>query len=142
MPPKGPPYSQVHRPPKLPKKDFGRSRTRQSEANAADINQIMQKYVRTGIIPVSDRQGFFADVSQMGDYRTAMDNVMKADKFFMQLPAEVRAKFDNDPAKFLDVCADESRRDELVELGLLEKPGEEPAPEAPAEAPPETPVVE
>ena len=101
--------------------DTGRkSRTRQADAAGVDINAIMKKYEKTGVLPVQGREAFYADVSQMGDYRTALEQVRMANDAFMQLPAAVRSKFDNEPALFLDFCSDDSNRAEMVEMGLIE----------------------
>ena len=37
----------------------------------------------------------------------------------MELPAKVRARFDNDPQMFLEFVASEDNRQEAVELGLI-----------------------
>lgn len=119
-------------------------RTRQSERDSADINQIVARYVKTGEIPVSDRAQMFADVSEMPDYRTALDNVLFAQGLFEAQPAKVRKEFDNDPAKFLDFCSDPENQDRMREMGLLPEDGpvlpvEEPAADAPAEPSPDSP---
>jgi phage internal scaffolding protein len=44
---------------------------------------------------------------------------MAAQDSFLALPAKVRARFDNDPALFVDFASDEANRDELKALGLL-----------------------
>lgn len=134
----------------LPKKDakyFGKSKTRQSEKKYADINAIMRKYRTTGVLPPQTRQGFFADVSKVGDYREAIARVDQANEMFMNLDASIRTKFDNDPATFLDYVADPGNLDSLQELGLISPdveappPVEKNAPVAPVEPeakPPET----
>lgn len=114
------PYDKVNRPPKVPFKEYGPGRTRQSEAKACDINNIISRYKKTGVLPPASRQGLFMDVSQVGDYREAVTRVNMAQTAFMQLPAKVRSKFDNDPALFLDFCSDPGNREEMVELGLIE----------------------
>lgn len=109
-------------PPKVRVSDFGKSRTRQSEAAATNINAIMRKYEKTGLLPKGDaRQAFYADVSEMGDYRTALENVRLAEESFMELPATLRREFQNDPAEFLDFCSDPTNRDKMAEMGLIEK---------------------
>ena len=113
-------YSPIDPPPKVVIKEWGKGRTRQSEAAATDINNIMKKYEKTGLLPSLDREAFFADVSTMVDYRTALHHVDKAQKAFMSLPAGVRTKFSNDPAEFLDFVSDEENRPEMVEMGLIE----------------------
>lgn len=126
-------YHAYDQPPKVRMSDWGESRTRQSEAAALDINNIMKKYEKTGVLPVIGREGFFADVSQMPDYRGALESVRLADEVFMELPAGVRSKFQNDAAEFLDFCSNPDNRDEMVEMGLLEAP--DVALEVPAEVP-------
>lgn len=114
-------YTAYNPPPAVRMSNWGASRTRQSEAEACDINAIMRRYEKTGVLPVEGREAFFADVSNMPDYRTALDHVHEARRYFMTLPADVREKFGNDPAGFLDFVADPDNRDEMVELGLLEE---------------------
>ncbi len=118
---------------------WGKGKTRQSEAKATNINTILAQYDRTGLLPQDGREALFVDVSEMPDYRTSLDWIRSADEMFMQLPATLRARFDNEPAEFLDWTSDPANRDEMVELGLLPKPDVvepvvEPAPE-PAAAP-------
>ena len=55
--------------------DYGPSLARQSEKAYSDINVIMRKYVKTGVLPPQTREGFFADVSKVGDYREALARV-------------------------------------------------------------------
>lgn len=102
-------------------KKFGQSLTRQSEMRNADINLIMAKYEKTGVLPPATREGFFADVSQVGDYRDALNRVERADKYFLHLPAAIRKKFDNDPAAFLDYVSDKDNLAEIEEMGLIAK---------------------
>lgn len=123
-------YSAYDPPPKVRLRDFGKMITRQSEAAAVDVNRIVGQFVKTGVLPQVQAQALFADVSEMTDYRDALHQVELADKMFMSLPAKVRAKFENDPATFLDFCSDPQNREELEGLGLVEKapvePGEPP----------------
>lgn len=109
------------RPPAVKLDGFGKSRTRQSEAAACDINNIMAKYEKTGVIPQDQREAFFSDVSEMADYRTSLDQIRVADGYFMSLPAKVRSEFANDTATFLDALQDPESLDLLKELGIVEK---------------------
>ena len=96
------------------------SLTKQSEAEACDINNIVRRYAGTGALPSTNRAAFFADVSEMGDYREALDRIREAQNAFMELPSDLRKRFKDDPAEFLDFCADPDNREEMVELGLIE----------------------
>lgn len=109
-----------------------KSLTRQAGAEEADINFIMKRYEKTGVLPLETQERVFADVSELGSFREAMDVVRAAEESFMSLPARVRARFENDPVAFVDFCSDPGNRDELVQLGLVE-PAAEAAPVAPAE---------
>lgn len=113
-------YTALDRPEKVKLVCKEKTRTRQSEKKDCDINVIMARFEKTGVLPVDSRPMFFADVSEVGDYRTALDRVRQADEFFMSLPAAVRSRFANDAAEFLDFVSDPSNADELVKMGLIE----------------------
>lgn len=132
-------YTAIDPPPKPVITRFGKTRTRVSEQDSVDVNKIVARYEKTGVLPVEGREAFYADVSNMGDYRTALEQVRMADEAFMQLPAALRARFDNDAAAFLDFTSDPANRAEMAELGLiepLESPADVPAsPEPPVDVP-------
>ena len=132
-------YSAYNPPPKVERDVGGPSMARQEDKDSVDINKIVAKYHVTGVLPPNRDAGIYADVSQMGDYRTAVDQVMKADELFMQLPSDMRKKFDNDAAAFLDFVSDDANHDEMVEMGLVAKPSPEPSSSAPAGAGSESP---
>lgn len=100
----------------------GESLTKQSEAAACDINRIMAKYERTGVLShVAENVGFYADVSNVPDYQAALAVVESAQGLFASIPAEIRARFDNDPAQFLHFVSDPANKPELVKLGFLKE---------------------
>lgn len=131
-------YNAVERPPKVRLEGFEKTRTKQSEAAACDINTIMARYEKTGILPQVNAQPFYADVSELVDYRQVVEDVRRAEEYFMQLPADLRGEFGNDPAAFLEFVADPANVPQLEEMGLLEsdkKGSPEPVPVTPAEPP-------
>lgn len=101
--------------------DRERSRTKQSFKAECDINNIMRKFEKTGLIEHQARfQGRYGDFTNLPQsYHEAVNQVLEAEEMFMTLPAKVRAHFDNDPGSFLAAVDDPARREELVELGLL-----------------------
>lgn len=111
-----------------------KSLTRQSEAAACDINEIMKRAEQTGLLPLEMRVPTYGDVSELGSFREAMEVVGRATEAFMALPVKVRKRFSNDPVEFVDFCSDPANRGELESLGLVEKAA---APVAPAVAPAE-----
>lgn len=98
----------------------GPGRTKQEFKDECDVNNIIRRYTRDGFLAhVAQGVPRFLDVSEVGDFRQAIDQVRAATAFFEGLPAKVRAKFKNDPTKFIDE-AGQMTRDELRELGLAE----------------------
>lgn len=94
----------------------GPSLTKQSEARACDVNEIVRKYDRTGVIThLQSAQAVFADVSEVGSYLDAVQQVESAQEAFMDLPSGLRAHFANDPARFIDwsTTATQEEREDL-----------------------------
>jgi phage internal scaffolding protein len=50
-----------------------------------------------------------------------MNRVIAAQDEFEALPAQIRARFDNDPANLIEFLENENNRPEAEELGLVEK---------------------
>jgi len=95
------------------------SRTVQSEKDACDINRILERFRKTGQIShVASRMPVFGDVSEIGDFREAVERVERTRDWFVHLPAKVREKFANDPVALMDAISDPARHDELKALGL------------------------
>lgn len=86
-----------------------------------DINTILQKFSITGILPEAPISPRYGDFSGISDYHTALNRVIAAQEEFEGLPAQIRARFDNDPAKLIEFLNDEANRPEAEELGLVEK---------------------
>lgn len=125
----------------------GESRTHQSFKKECDINEIMRKYERQGILShVNKYGGQYGDFVSAPDYHTAMNVMMEAEEMFGALPAKVRAKFANDPAAFLEFAQNPDNLEEMRELGLARrseselpdpvKPGPPPAADEPQEGAP------
>lgn len=98
-------------------------KTRQEDAKAADINVIMGQLAR-GIVPAS-REGVFADVSEIGDFRQMMEDVRRGKEAFESLDASVRAAFGNDAAAFVEAFQSEEGVAKLKELGVVAPTEEE-----------------
>lgn len=109
---------------------------RQADAASCDINNIVKQFDKTGTLPMVDVNALYADVSTIGDYRSALEQVALADEYFMALPPKVRERFGNDPAEFLDFTSKPENRKELLEmLGLPADKPAEPAAIPPVVAP-------
>ena len=102
------------------------SRTKQSDADNCEINNIMAKYARTGAINhFNKHQGQYGDATGH-DFHTAMNIVTDAQEMFDDLPSKLRNKFANSPAEFLDFVQNEENIPQMAELGLLNTSPETP----------------
>lgn len=86
-----------------------------------DINTILQKFSITGILPEAPLSPRYGDFSGISDYHTALNRVIAAQDEFEALPAQIRARFDNDPAKLIEFLDNDANRPEAEELGLVAK---------------------
>lgn len=96
------------------------SLTVQDGADECDINFIVKKFGITGELPVGLVAPTFGDFVGINDYQSALHAISEADKAFMEMPADVRSRFDNDPQKFVAFCSDEANASEMASLGLLD----------------------
>lgn len=111
------------------------SMTHQEFQDECDINRIMDRYMRTGVLsdPMSMRKPMtYGDFSDLGDYQSNMNKVVEAREVFDRLPAKVRERFGNSPAALLSFVMDENNRDEAISLGILQ--GKESVTSTPVEA--------
>lgn len=102
------------------------SKAQQNQKEEADINTIVRRFGVTGVLPQGARPVFFGEFEGIFDYRTAMDSVIRAQKAFGSLPAEVRKRFGNDPQEFVAFCSDEKNVEELRRMGLAKPKVESP----------------
>lgn len=94
--------------------------TKQAHKDECDINRILRQYQRTGIIThVQSARPSYTDLPSDVDFQASMHVLMQAEEAFSNLPARVRAHFDNDPGRFLAAFSDEKQADQLREFGLL-----------------------
>jgi len=124
-----------------PTVDTGPGLTKQSMAKDTDINLIMAKYQKTGLVNfVNENQGEYMEAPEM-DFHQAIDYIAKSKELFDEMPSTLRKRFNNDPGEFLDFVHDPNNADEMVSLGLAKRVNEAPA-AAPAETAETTPEVE
>lgn len=98
------------------------SMTQQHQKDEVDVNNIMRRYVKTGVIDhVNRNQPFYGDVPAH-TYHEAIEQVRKADEMFLELPSAVRKFFDNDPAQFLAFVQDPANKEDLYTMGLADRP--------------------
>ena len=106
------------------------SRTRQSEKNECNINNIMAKYEDTGqITHIQNNPGQYGDFSEVPDYHSALNQIKRAQDTFDALPSQIRKRFDNDPGAFVEFVDNPKNNQELINMGLKTAP---PGPTEPA----------
>ena len=98
----------------------GPSMTKQSHTDECNINLIMKRFERTGVLEhvttYSPQWGDFSDTPS--SYSDAINQVQAANDMFLSLPSALRARFDNDAGAYIDFVQDPSNAEELRELGL------------------------
>ena len=95
------------------------SLAQQSFREECDINTIVKRFNLTGELPSGVSAPLYGDFCEVTDYHSALNVVKAADAAFLSLPAEVRARFGNDPGLFVDFISDEKNRAEAEQLGLV-----------------------
>jgi phage internal scaffolding protein len=86
-----------------------------------DINNILRQFNITGLLPESPLSPRYGDFSGISDYHTALNRVIAAQDEFEALPAQIRARFDNDPSKLIEFLENSENRPEAESLGLVDK---------------------
>ncbi|AGT39929.1 portal protein [Marine gokushovirus] len=116
------------------------SMTKQEFAQETEINNIMARYEKTGILDHVKEHAGYANFPAPVDYQDALQMTIDAQLAFDALPARTRREFHNDPLEFLSFIEDPDNVDRMRDLGLLNDPVEEASEEAdpsPREVPPE-----
>ena len=99
----------------------------QNFKDECDINHIVRQFGLTGELPGKPLSPQYGDFSGVLDYHSAVNAVLAAQDDFMELPAQMRSRFNNDPAQLIDFLSNEENREEATKLGLVAaKPISEP----------------
>lgn len=93
--------------------------TVQADAVQADINFIVNQFIDTGMLPYGNQIPEFADYTDIpSDYQSALNFINQANDVFMEYPAQIRSKFDNDPHKFLEFVRDPANVEKAKAYGF------------------------
>ncbi|NBU45388.1 MAG: hypothetical protein EBS37_15130, partial [Betaproteobacteria bacterium] len=82
------------------------SLTQQQFKEEADINTIVDRFMKSGVLPTPVNMPQYVDYEGVFDFQTAMNAVRQADENFMRMDAKIRARFNNSPQEFLQFFAD------------------------------------
>ena len=94
------------------------SLTQQQFRDESDINNIVDRFMKTGHLPDPVSMPQYVDYEGVFDFQSAMNVVRQADENFMRMDAKVRSRFHNSPQEFLEFFANPENQDEAVRLGL------------------------
>jgi len=126
------------------------SLTQQHSKDEVDINLIMARYIKTGVLDhVAKYEPQYSE-NTATDYHESMNIVIRANDMFADLPSSVRKQFDNNPAEFLNFVQNPDNISKLAEMGLtnnspISPTGDKPPPDTPPAkqktTPPEEPAA-
>lgn len=110
------------------------SMTHQSFKEEADINNIVDRYTRTGSFydRPGTREPLFGDFSSGNDYNECLIALQEAREDFEALPSDIRKRFEHNPALLIAFMDDENNREEAISLGLIPSPSKAPSAGSPA----------
>lgn len=108
--------------------------TTQADRDDVDINKIVARMLKGAQLPPTlAGEPFYGDVSEVSDLQDAYIKIQQAEEMFMQHPADVRERFNNNPVEFVEFFEDPANLDEAIKLGLaVKRPDPAPAPIPPA----------
>lgn len=93
--------------------------TVQAPRDEVNINVIMKKIEKGMMINSNTGEPTFQDISEFDGLEDSVIKVQKANEGFMTLPADIRARFDNNPVKLINFLSDEGNRAEAEKIGLI-----------------------
>lgn len=102
----------------------GKTLTQQHFRDECDINNIMARYEKTGMLidPLNPptRQPLFGDFSGLPSFMEAQNAIREGVELFEALPARIRKAFNNDPVAYCDFISDRNNLDQALEMGLVD----------------------
>lgn len=111
-------FTLYNRPPQVDTICDQPSMTRQEFARECDLNCILEDYRITGQLPTTSRVPSYGDFTDVQDFETSLQRVNQAKDDFNALPANMRARFGNDPVAYYSFVLDPKNVEECVRLGL------------------------
>ncbi len=104
------------------------SMTVQSDRSQANINNIMKKMEKGHMLDkLNQGTPFYGDVTRFKDLQESIIQVQEAQDLFMDMSADIRKRFNNDPVEMVQFLDNSENQKEAEELGMvIPKPKPEP----------------
>jgi phage internal scaffolding protein len=97
----------------------GVSMTQQQFAEESEINNIIARYDRTGVLDhVNKGSQIYADFSKISDLTEALEQIKLAQEEFQGIPSSIREKFQNDAGQFFKFASNPDNIEQMREYGL------------------------
>jgi phage internal scaffolding protein len=97
----------------------GDSMTQQHFAEESEINNILRSHDRNGVIEHIHRgNAIYGDFSNITDFSDALYQIKEAQQEFLNIPSEIREKFQNDAGQFFKFASNPDNLQELRDMGL------------------------
>lgn len=97
-------------------------KTEQSHKAEVDINAIIKKHGIDMIAKTSKVIQLKYDDNPDNDFQETMNMLIKANQSFESLPSQIRRRFANDPAQFMDFVHNKDNQEEMYNMGLADRP--------------------
>jgi len=97
------------------------SMTKQAHKDECDVNKILAKYRKTGVLAHLKNNPGHYDYAPDTDFQGALELVNKANEQFNKLPGSIRQTFANNPAHFVEFVSNPNNEAEMIEMGLIPK---------------------
>ena len=94
--------------------------TEQHHTDTCDINKILAQFMETGIMPQTNANPQYGDVSEV-DFTQMQNQLATAKTLFEELPEQVKDRFNNEMHTFLHFAENPDNLPELVDMGLAVK---------------------
>ena len=94
--------------------------TEQHHTDTCDINKILAQFMETGIMPQTNANPQYGDVSDV-DFTQMQNQLATAKTLFEELPEQVKDRFNNEMHTFLHFAENPDNLPEMVDMGLAVK---------------------
>lgn len=107
------------------------SMTKQALKDEADVNKIIKRYKKTGVLPnLQKLEGIYGEITSM-DLQESLDKVIRSQEAFQEVPSEIRKQFNNDAGAFIDYATNPANIDQMRAWGLAPAIAPSPVPDNP-----------